>query len=230
MLVGAGISAAGSLMAGQSAMAAGQYSQNIAERNATILDNKADQSIELGEHNVKKFNKAFAAQQASTESAYIAAGVKMSGTPMEIMEYNLAEAELERMNIMYDARMGSYDFIHQAVMARMEGNLAMFQARQARSSAIIGAVGTMVGAAGNFMLMKDQAANAKALMTTNAAYATQILDAQAVNNKILMDMKKLNAANLINLSNKNLQSLITMEVDNAITMEKYPMGFPKRSH
>ena len=97
MLVGAGISAAGSIMAGEAAMAAGRYSKNIAERNATILDNKADQSIALGELNVKKFDKLFATQQASTEAAYIAAGVKMSGTPMEIMEYNIAEAELEKM-------------------------------------------------------------------------------------------------------------------------------------
>ena len=102
MLIGAGISAAGSLMAGQAAMAAGEYSQSIAERNATILGSKADQSIALGEHNVRKFDKAFATQQAATQAAYIAAGVKMSGTPMEIMEYNIAEAELEKMNIMYD--------------------------------------------------------------------------------------------------------------------------------
>ena len=230
LLIGAGISAAGSLMAGQSAMAAGRYSQNIAERNATILDSKADQSVALGEHNVKKFSRAFASQQASTQAAYIKAGVKMSGTPMEIMEYNIAEAELEKMNIMYDAKSGSYDFKQQAVLARMEGNLAMFQARQARSSAIFSAVGTMVGATGNFMLMKNQAANAKALMTTNASYATQILNAPARNNKILTNMKALNAQSLIGLTNSNSQNLIKMEIDNALTLEKYPTGFPRRSH
>ena len=224
LLIGAGISAAGSLMAGQSAMAAGRYSQNIAERNATILDSKADQSVALGEHNVKKFSRAFASQQASTQAAYIKAGVKMSGTPMEIMEYNIAEAELEKMNIMYDARMGSYDFKQQAVQARMEGKLAMFQARSARSSAIIGAVGTMVGATGNFMLAKNQAANAKALMTTNAAYATQILNSQAANNKILTDMKSMNAKALIALTNSNAQSLISTDLNNAITLQSHPMG------
>ena len=224
MLIGAGISVAGSLMAGQAAMAAGEYSQSIAERNATILGSKADQSIALGEHNVRKFDKAFATQQAATQAAYIAAGVKMSGTPMEIMEYNIAEAELEKMNIMYDARMGSYDFKQQAVQARMEGKLAMFQARSARSSAIIGAVGTMVGATGNFMLAKNQAANAKALMTTNASYATQILNSQAANNKILTDMKSMNAKALIALTNSNAQSLISTEVDNAIKLQSYPLG------
>ena len=228
MLVGAGISAAGSIMAGEAAMAAGRYSKNIADRNETILDNKADQSIALGELNVKKFDKLFATQQASTEAAYIAAGVKMSGTPMEIMEYNIAEAELEKMNIMYDARMGSYDFQQQAVLARMEGNMAMFNARQARSSALIGAVGTMVGAAGNFALAKQGAANAKALMTTNAAYSTQMINAQAKNNRILTELKSLNAKSLLELTTSNQESLISTQIDNSIKINRYPLG--KVSH
>ena len=129
MLVGAGVSAASNILGGQAAMAAGRYQQSIAERNAGVYEDKANQALEIGERNVTTFNKAFAKQQASTEAAYISAGVKLSGTPLEILEYNLAEAELESLNIMYDARMQNYDFKEQAVMARMQGNLAMFQAR-----------------------------------------------------------------------------------------------------
>ena len=76
MAIGAGISAVSSLMAGQAAMAAGRYQKTMHDRNATILDTKAEQSVKLGEFNVKKFDQDFAKIQASTEAAYMAAGVR----------------------------------------------------------------------------------------------------------------------------------------------------------
>ena len=230
MLAGAGVSAVSSIMGGQAAMEAGRYQQNVANQNATILDNKAEQALNIGHANVRKFGRGFEKAQASTEAAFIAAGVKMEGTPMEVLEHNIYEGEIEKMNIMYDARMQSYDFKQAAVSSRMEGQYAMYQARAARSSAIIGAVGTMVGAAGSYMLAGQQAAQAKALMTQNASYATQILNTQAKNNKILMDMRAMNAKNLSVTINENAQSINNTAIDNAITLQKYPMGFPTRSH
>ena len=44
MAIGAGVSAVGSLLGGQAAMAAGSYQQSIAERNAGVYENKADQA------------------------------------------------------------------------------------------------------------------------------------------------------------------------------------------
>ena len=140
MLAGAGVSALGSIMGGQAAMEAGKYQKNVADQNATILDNKAEQALNLGYDNVRKFGRGFEKAQASTEAAFISAGVKMEGTPMEVLEHNIYEGEIEKMNIMYDARMQSYDFKQAAVSSRMVGEYAMYQARAARSSAIIGAL------------------------------------------------------------------------------------------
>jgi len=194
------------------------------------LIDKAEQALNLGYDNVRKFGRGFETAQASTEAAFISAGVKMEGTPMEVLEHNIYEGEIEKMNIMYDARMQSYDFKQGAVSSRMEGEYAMFQARAARSSAIISAVGTMVGAAGNYMLATESAAQAKALMTQNASYATQILNTQAKNNKILMDLRAINAQNLTLKTNENLLRLNQTAIDNSITLNKYPCGFPVRSH
>ena len=55
MAIGAGVSAVGSLLGGQAAMAAGSYQQSIAERNANVYEDKADQAIKIGERNVKTF-------------------------------------------------------------------------------------------------------------------------------------------------------------------------------
>ena len=228
MLAGAGVSALGSIMGGQAAMEAGKYQKNVADQNATILDNKAEQALNLGYDNVRKFGRGFEKAQASTEAAFISAGVKMEGTPMEVLEHNIYEGEIEKMNIMYDARMQSYDFKQAAVSSRMEGQYAMYQARAARSSAIIGAVGTMVGAAGSYMLAGEQAAQAKALMTQNAAYATDILTAQAKNNKILTEMKAMNAKNFTLKINENARNINDTAINNAIKLQKYPMG--QKSH
>ena len=228
MLAGAGVSALGSIMGGQAAMEAGKYQKNVADQNATILDNKAEQALNLGYDNVRKFGRGFEKAQASTEAAFISAGVKMEGTPMEVLEHNIYEGEIEKMNIMYDARMQSYDFKQAAVSSRMEGEYAMYQARAARSSAIIGAVGTMVGAAGSYMLAGQQAAQAKALMTQNAAYATDILTAQAKNNKILTEMKAMNAKNFTLKINENARKINNIAIDNAIKLQTHPMG--QKSH
>ena len=228
LMAGAGVSAFGSIMGGQAAMEAGKYQKNVADQNATILDNKAEQALNLGYDNVRKFGRGFETAQASTEAAFISAGVKMEGTPMEVLEHNIYEGEIEKMNIMYDARMQSYDFKQAAVSSRMEGQYAMYQARAARSSAIIGAVGTMVGAAGSYMLAGQQAAQAKALMTQNAAYATDILTAQAKNNKILTEMKAMNAKNFTLKINENARNINNTAIDNAIKLQKHPMG--QKSH
>ena len=163
MMVGAGVSAVGSLLGGQAAMAAGRYQQSIAERNAGVYEDKANQALEIGERNVATFNKAFNKVLSSTESAYIGSGVRLSGTPLEILEHNLAEAEIERMNIMYDAKVQNYDFKEQAVMARMQGKMAMFQARSQRTASYLNAAGTLVNVYGTNKLISMQANNQKIL-------------------------------------------------------------------
>lgn len=204
MAIGAGVSAVGSLLGGQAAMAAGSYQQSIAERNAGVYENKADQALEIGERNVKTFNKAFNKVLASTESAYIGSGVRLSGTPLEILEHNLAEAEIERMNIMYDAKVQSYDFKEQAVMARMQGNLAMFQARSQRTASYLNAAGTLVNVYGTNKLISTQANNQKILTDQMVKHQ------KSLTNQINTLNEKLNSLNLDNTYKieKNFGSLL----------------------
>ncbi len=199
MAIGAGVSAVGSLLGGKAAMAAGSYQQSIAERNAGVYENKADQALDIGNRNVKVFNKAFAKQQAATESAYIAAGVKLSGTPLEILEYNLAEAELESLNIMYDARMQNYDFKQQAVLARMQGNLAMFQARQQRTASYLNTAGTLINVYGTNKLITTQAANQKILTDQMIKNQNKLI---ASNNNLSIKLNKLNLDNTFKVEEK----------------------------
>ena len=192
MAIGAGVSAVGSLLGGQAAMAAGSYQQSIAERNANVYEDKADQAIKIGERNVKTFNKAFNKVLSSTESAYIGSGVRLSGTPLEILEHNLAEAEIERMNIMYDAKVQNYDFKEQAVMARMQGEIAMFQARSQRTASYLNAAGTLVNVYGTNKLISMQANNQKILTDQMVKHQNSL------KNQINTLNQKLNSLNLNN--------------------------------
>tara|TARA_R100001594_G_scaffold72172_4_gene106771 strand:- start:1050 stop:1685 length:636 start_codon:yes stop_codon:yes gene_type:complete len=192
MAIGAGVSAVGSLLGGQAAMAAGSYQQSIAERNANVYEDKADQAIKIGERNVKTFNKAFNQVLSSTESAYIGSGVRLSGTPLEILEHNLAEAEIERMNIMYDAKVQNYDFKEQAVMARMQGEIAMFQARSQRTASYLNAAGTLVNVYGTNKLISMQANNQKILTDQMVKHQNSLT------NQINTLNQKLNSLNLNN--------------------------------
>ena len=195
MAIGAGISAVSSLMAGQAAMAAGRYQKTMHDRNATILDTKAEQSVKLGEFNVKKFDQDFAKIQASTEAAYMAAGVKMAGTPLEILEYNLTEAELERANIRYSSQVDSYDFKQQAVLSRMQGNMAIFQARQQRSNAFLNAAGTMVGFYGAKTMINTQAASNKLIVDTMNSNTQKLITLQSNLSNRIVDLTNSNRIN-----------------------------------
>ena len=70
-------SAAGSLLAGQSAMAAGRYQQSVAEQNAAMNEMRADDAYQIGLNNVKKFEQDYAFEDARTQMAYMKAGVKI---------------------------------------------------------------------------------------------------------------------------------------------------------
>lgn len=214
MGIGAGISVAGNLLAGESAMAAGHYQNTMAERNAGVLDDKADQAIKLGEYNVRRFDRDFALQQKSTEAAYMAAGVRMAGTPLEILEYNLAEAELERENIRYSSQVDSYDYKEQAVLARMQGQMALFQARSQRSAAWMSAAGTMVGFYGAKAMINQQALQSTTLINTQAANAQAIINSSAANNKIIVDTMNTNSKNLMSLTSDLNQKITVLNNQN----------------
>jgi hypothetical protein len=199
MGIGAGISAVGSILGGQAAMAAGSYQQTIADRNAAMYRMKADDAYSIGQINIQKFNNAFNKAESETKSKYIASGVKIdSGTPIEVQLYNLQQAELERLNISYDASVDSYNYKEQAVQSEMQGRLAMYQARSQRASSFLNATGTMVGYYGSTSLINQQAKNQKiitdkmiknqkSLITSTNTLNKNIVDLQIKHSNLLAD-------------------------------------------
>jgi len=224
VVVGTAINVGGNILGADAAMASGEYTQSMYERNAGIYDTKADTALEIGKRNVAMFDDAFVSQMASTEAALLNSGVRAEGTALEIIQHSYGQAEIERMNIMYDALVASYDFKEQAVGARSQGDMAMFQARSQRGSAWISSVGSVIGAAGQIGYMNKAAANAKAMTDIVTANTTAMIDAQALNNNMLTDMMTSNTMALTDLNNSLNKNLYDSAMKNSLKALYDPLG------
>ena len=212
-LIAAGISAGGSLLAGQSAMAAGRFTQNVAEKNAQLLEDKSQTALDIGENNLKIATKQFEKAEAATDVALVAAGVRLTeGTPISLMEENLSEFELQKLNIEYDANVTSYDYLQQAFNERLRGEMAMYQARQQRAASFINAAGTMVGAYATNNILKTQ-----------ALQQDQLIKNQIKNQKVLIDSYNSGQKDIIDKINNMNKQIITMQNENNLAYaNKYP--------
>lgn len=158
ILAATAVGAVASIQAGQAAAAAGKYQQTIAEQNATIYEQKAERSKEIGEYNIKRFERQFSKNLDSVERAYAFSGVDVTrGTPLAIMEEYLTEAEIEKANIRYNASIEAGDYREAAVLSRMEGQLATYQGRQLQTASYFKAGQTLLGGASDIMSINKYA-------------------------------------------------------------------------
>ena len=213
MVVGTAVNVGGNILGGEAAMQGGEYTDAMYKRNAGIYDSKADLALKIGERIVSIFDDAFESQMASTEAALLNSGVRAEGTALEIIQHSYGQAEIERQKIMYDALVASYDFKEQAVGARSQGDMAMFQARSQRASAWISSVGSVIGTVGQIGYMNKAAANAKLMV-----------DMQAANNNMLTDMMTTNTMALTNLNNTLNKNLFDSAINNSIKALTDPLG------
>ena len=152
IIVGAAAAgAAGQIYAGKAAEQEGKANQKIAERNAIKAEQDAEQAIALGKRNVSIFEKDFNSLQSQTTASYLKSGVKLEGTPIEVLTAMYAEAELEKEIIMYNAQVDSADKIEQAVISRMEGAAALARGKNAKKASYFNAGSTLLGGAGKAM-------------------------------------------------------------------------------
>ena len=119
------------IAAGRQAPAIGKYNQAIQNRNAQVAEQEA-QAIEQQKNlDIQRFDQQFVQLQGSTKTAILKSGAELSGSGLRILRQNAEEAEVEKDIIEYNAKIGQSRAFEQANFARMQGNLARMQARQA---------------------------------------------------------------------------------------------------
>ena len=71
-------------------------------------------------------------------------GVRLEGTPLEVLQEMYAEAEIEKEVIMYNAKVDSADRIETGVIQRMQGAAALARGKNRKKAAYLGAGETLL--------------------------------------------------------------------------------------
>ena len=119
------------IAAGQQASAIGKYNQAIQNRNAQVAEQEAQAIEQQKDLDIQKFDRQFVKLQGETKTAILKSGAELSGSGLRILRRNAEQAEVEKDIIEYNAKIGQSRAFEQANFARMQGNLARMEARQA---------------------------------------------------------------------------------------------------
>tara|TARA_R100001443_G_scaffold27125_1_gene40393 strand:+ start:4 stop:432 length:429 start_codon:yes stop_codon:yes gene_type:complete len=117
--------------AAQQASAIGKYNQAIQNRNAQVKEQETQAIEQQKELDIQRFDQKFAQLQGETKTKILKSGATLEGSGLRILRSNAEQAEIEKDIIEYNAKIGQSRAFEQANFARMQGNLARMEARQA---------------------------------------------------------------------------------------------------
>ena len=126
------VTAVASVAAAQQASATGKYNQAVQERNAVIAEQEAGQIEKQKEFDLARFDQQFSQLQGQTKTAILKSGAELSGSGLNIMRYNSEQAEIEKDIIDYNSKVAESRKMEEANFARMQGQLARMEAKQAQ--------------------------------------------------------------------------------------------------
>ena len=129
--IASAVTAVTAVAAAQQASAAGKYNQAVANRNATIKEQEAEQIEKQKEFDIAKFDQQFTQLQGQTKTRILFSGAELSGSGLRILRQNAEQAEIEKDIIEYNANINKARKFEEANFARMQGVVARNQARSA---------------------------------------------------------------------------------------------------
>jgi len=139
-VLGAGLSLAGSEAAAQGVKDSAKYNKRITDRNADVLDNRAQQKVFQAGQEIVRFREEFrelndAAAQTQRKNGVVAS----SGTALDVLLDNATEAEADMQTIEINAAAQASDLKEQSINERLKGEYALYDAKnQARAMRIQG--------------------------------------------------------------------------------------------
>ena len=120
-----------SVAAAQQASATGKYNQAVQERNAVIAEQEAGQIEKQNEFNLARFDQKFTRLQGESKTKILKSGAELSGSGLRVLRFNAEQAEIEKDIITFNSKVAQSRKMEQANFARMNGQLARMEARQA---------------------------------------------------------------------------------------------------
>jgi len=125
------VTAVTSVAAAQQASTTGKYNQAVQERNAVIAEQEAERIDQQKEFDIARFEDSFTRLQGESKTKIIKSGAELSGSGLRVMRYNAEQAEIEKNIIAYNAKVAQSQKLEQTNFARISGNIARMEARQA---------------------------------------------------------------------------------------------------
>jgi len=125
------VTAVTSIAAAQQASTTGKYNQAVQERNAVIAEQEAERIDQQKEFDIARFEDSFTRLQGEAKTKIVKSGAELSGSGLRVMRYNAEQAEIEKNIIAYNAKVAQSQKLEQANFARISGNIARMEARQA---------------------------------------------------------------------------------------------------
>lgn len=111
------LGAYGSLQEGQAAETAGKYNAKVARRNAYLVRQQAEAEAKQVIFTGRKVSGEMRAQ-------YGASGVKMEGSPMDVLEESARLAEQDALNVRYQGELQAKAYEDEANMELYKGSIA----------------------------------------------------------------------------------------------------------
>lgn len=130
--------------------AIGKYNQQVANRNADILEQEAGQIDKQAEFDIARFDQQFRKSVGTVNVALAKSGVVItSGSAARVKEANQLEAEMQNKITRYNADVSIANKMEEARFSRIQGEMARQQARLANISTVAKA-GTSLLATSSF--------------------------------------------------------------------------------
>jgi len=145
LIVGTGLQAVTQIQAGREAQAQAESAQNIANRNAALMEREAKAIKAKTEFEQKRQVEAAARIKSRLRARLAATGaVPDIGTPLLIQEEQAEELELKQILIGYEGQVEAAKARSQAELDRLTGRIAIKKGKAAKRAGYIGAGATLL--------------------------------------------------------------------------------------
>jgi hypothetical protein len=115
----------------------GKFNQNVANRNAAVLEGQATQIEQKAEFDIAQFRKDYYRMTGETTVALAKSGVELgTGTAYNIELSNAYEAKLQENLIKYNSEVAAANKMEEANFARIRGTMARQEAKMAQINTI----------------------------------------------------------------------------------------------
>ena len=117
--------------------AIGKFNQDVANRNAAVLEGQATQIEQKAEFDIAQFQKDFKKMEGETTVALAKSGVELgTGSAYNIELSNAYEAKLQENLIKYNSQVAVNNKMEEANFARIRGTMARQEAKMAQINTV----------------------------------------------------------------------------------------------